>query len=73
MAKPAPGAFAGPPLSSLPMPKKYLPNWALAGALGGFVVGTYMYTMQRVAGGSDDLSHALDQEADRIAGQAESK
>lgn len=57
MAKPTPGA--------LPMPVKLLPNWAMAGLLGSFVVGTYMWTMRSVA--KDGMEKELDREAERIA------
>lgn len=58
--------MAGP--AGLPMPKKYLPNWALAAVLGGFVGGTYWYTMHAV--GKDDLQQELDREAQRLAKEA---
>lgn len=41
-------------------PKAYLPNWALATILAGFVGGTYWYSMRAV--GSDDLEKELAKE-----------
>ena len=28
--------------------KRILPNWAIAGILGGFVIGTYVYSIKAV-------------------------
>lgn len=38
-----------------PPAKKLLPNWAVAGLLGGFVVGTYLYSIRAVG---DDSAEA---------------
>ncbi len=45
---------------TLARPKAYLPNWALATILAGFVGGTYWYSMRAV--GSDDLEKELAKE-----------
>ena len=42
--------------SMLEPTKKVLPNWALAGLLGGFVVGTYIYSIRAVG---DDSAQVL--------------
>ena len=44
-------------------PRAYLPNWALATILAGFVGGTYWYSMRAV--GSDDLEKELARESER--------
>jgi hypothetical protein len=44
-------------------PRTYLPNWALAAILAGFVGGTYLYSMRAV--GSDDLEKELARENER--------
>ncbi len=44
----------------LARPKAYLPNWAVATILAGFVGGTYWYSMRAV--GSDDLEKELARE-----------
>ena len=48
---------------SLPMPKKYLPNWAVAGILTAFVGATYYSSMHAV--GTDDMTQELQREAVR--------
>ncbi len=45
---------------TLARPKAYLPNWAMATVLAGFVAGTYWYSMRAV--GSDDLEKELARE-----------
>ena len=52
-----------PYLMPLVQPKAYLPNWAVATILAGFVGGTYWYSMRAV--GSDDLEKELAKENDR--------
>lgn len=37
--------------------KAFIPNWAIAVGLAGFVAGTYWYSMRAV--GSDDLEKEL--------------
>ena len=50
---------------SLPMPRKILPNWAVAGLLTAFVGATYYSSMHAV--GSDDMTQELQREAARQA------
>lgn len=52
-----------PHLMPLAKPRAYLPNWAVAGILAGFVGGTYWFSMRAV--GSDDLEKELAKENDR--------
>lgn len=47
----------------LAKPRAYLPNWAVATILAGFVGGTYLYSMRAV--GSDDLEKELAKENER--------
>ena len=51
---------ASVPKMALAKPKAFLPNWALATILAGFVGGTYWYSMRAV--GSDDLEKELARE-----------
>ena len=60
-----------PGAKDLPMPKSYLPNWALAGLLGIFVVGTYLYTIRAV--GSEDVAAELERESARQAALEKSR
>lgn len=53
----------------LAKPKVYLPNWAVATCLAGFVAGTYWYSMRAV--GSDDLEKELAKENARQAQRAQ--
>lgn len=39
--------------------RKILPNWALAGILGGFVIGTYVYSIRAVGDDSAQASSSL--------------
>lgn len=48
---------------SLPMPRKVLPNWAVATLLTAFVGATYYSSMHAV--GSDDMTQELQREAAR--------
>ena len=64
MADPQVRARAAPVRNlSLPMPKKILPNWAVAGVLTAFVGATYYSSMHAV--GSDDMTQELQREAAR--------
>lgn len=56
---------------SLPMPKKVLPNWAVASILTAFVGATYYSSMHAV--GSDDMTQELQREAARQAADEKSK
>lgn len=47
------------------MPSIQVKNFAVAGALGAFVAGTYLYTMRAV--GQDDLAKEVEREAARLA------
>jgi hypothetical protein len=46
-----------------PASTKLLPNWAVAGILGTFVVGTYYYSMRAV--GTGDLAKEVENEYTR--------
>lgn len=64
MADPQVRARAAPVRNlSWPMPKKILPNWAVAGILTAFVGATYYSSMHAV--GSDDMTQELQREAAR--------
>lgn len=54
---------AAPRAMSLPMPRKVLPNWAVATVLTAFVGATYYSSMHAV--GSDDMTQELQREAAR--------
>ena len=56
---------------SLPMPKKVLPNWAVATILTAFVGATYYSSMHAV--GSDDMTQELQREAARQVADEKSK
>ena len=51
------------PVMPLAKSRAYLPNWAVATILAGFVGGTYYYSMRAV--GSDDLEKELARENER--------
>jgi len=53
------------------MPSTKVKNLAVAGALGAFVAGTYMYTMRAV--GQDDLAKELEREAARLAREEDAR
>ena len=55
--------FGHNPDMPIAKPRAYLPNWAVATILTGFVGGTYWYSMRAV--GSDDLEKELARESDR--------
>ena len=57
-ARAAPGRIV-----TLPVPKKILPNWAVAGILTAFVGATYYSSMHAV--GTDDVTQELQREAAR--------
>ena len=64
MSEPPVRIRAGPgKIAALPMPKKYLPNWAVAGILTAFVGATYYSSMHAV--GTDDVTQELQREAAR--------
>lgn len=56
---------------SLPMPKKILPNWAVATLLTVFAGATYYSSMHAV--GSDDMTQELQREAARQAAAEKAK
>ena len=63
--------IGAPRVMSLPMPKKVLPNWAVATILTAFVGATYYSSMHAV--GSDDMTQELQREAARQVADEKSK
>ena len=72
MADPQVRMRMGAPRSvSLPMPKKILPNWAVATIMTAFVGATYYSSMHAV--GSDDMTQELQREVARQAADDKAK